>query len=104
MTQFAARYTPIPGPEGFQSAALSGVTQLLSALLDIPFGTVCARIQGEGDAAFGYRLDGTTGSTEVQAVATLQLTNRAQLDELVVCSVGEAATVTVQFFQGSVGP
>lgn len=105
MSQFASRNTPLPGPDGFQSAPLPGTTQLLGDLVTIPPAANSALIQGLALGVFGFRQDGSTGEgpSDAMAASEVYLANREQITQCVVVNNGGAPSFTVQFYTGRSG-
>lgn len=105
MSQFASRNTPLPAPEGFQSAALPGTAVLLSALVNVPPLANSAVVQGLNDGVFGFRQDGTEGPGPGDCFAgnEVYLANRSQIAQCVLVNNGGAPSFTVQFFTGRSG-
>jgi hypothetical protein len=106
MTQFASRDTPIEQPMGFGSVALPGTTVFLSSLVAIPHGANSAIIQGDQDTPFGYRMDATVGAAPADTLTAsrVYLSNRSEINDIVVVDNGGAANLVVQFFTGRTGP
>lgn len=103
---FSSRNTPQGTSLGFQTVVLPGTTDLLTNLITLPLNCNACWLQGEGNTSFGFRIDGSVGelATDTQSAVTLPLSNRNEIDALVVCSNGGAANLVVQFFTGRVGP
>lgn len=103
---FASRNTPLGPSLGFQIVALPATTELLTGLITLPHGCNACWLQGQGDTSFGFRIDGSEGkaASDTQSANTLPLSNRNEIDALVVCANGGAAELVVQFFTGRVGP
>ena len=103
---YLPRYTPIEAPKGVQLAALPGTTTLLSTLVAIPVEAVQCRVQGNGQTLFAYRIDGAEGeaASDCLTADTITLSNRTELQQLVLADAGGATDVVVQFFKGTVGP
>lgn len=93
------------GAGSTQSAALDGLTVPLSDLVSVPPGANSAWVQGVGDQAFGFRLDGEAGhgSSDCFLATEKYCSNRAMIDSMVVCAY-DASDIVVQFFTGRTGP
>lgn len=103
MTSTNARYTPITGPLGCQSAALPGAPTALGALVTIPPEAYSAVVQGDG-GRLAFRLDGETAGGAMLEARTVKLTNPSMLANCIVQAIGgQAASFTVQFYTGTSG-
>lgn len=99
---FTTRNTPIlAASDGTQSETLAG-TQLLSGLFSVPVNANSAWLQPATDILF--RLDGSTSGSAwltLPAKTFLPLTNRSQLEALVLSG---SSQVGVIFMEGALGP
>lgn len=105
MNQFASRNTPVVGAPGFESTALPATTELLSALVAVPNEANAATLQGEGNASFGYRLDGAEGEAAADTLTANQvyLSNREEIAACCVVANGGATNLVVQWYTGRAG-
>lgn len=105
MSQFDSRDTPIV-VGGAQFGFPGVLTDLLSNLVAVPDQANSALVQGELNNTFLYRLDGTTGvgSIECLTATKVYLSNRAQIEQMVVADSGTTGALVVQFYSGRTGP
>jgi formylmethanofuran dehydrogenase subunit C len=107
--EFNSRNTPIvSGSLGFQVAPLDiasgGV--LLTTLFNVPVNANSAWVQIL-DTGLNWRLDGNAAGTDWMIMPTLgliPLSNKSELQRMVLASPLGVVQVAVQFFEGAIGP
>jgi len=111
MATFNSRNTPVLLADGgFQAMTLAVVDApvLLGDAVNVPVSANSAWIQPASGSTLYFRLDGDVGNLtdwmELPPLAVLPLTNKHQLQNLVLASISGTANVNVQFFAGSIGP